>query len=266
MASRSVLGKRRRGNIGGRAFKRRKFRARKSSTYGNKSDSYGGIRYRARRWSRRRWNSTLWSSTQQKSHYRVAATWIDTITTPASATLQRMQIMQATDNGSGKFWEAGGGALDVDGGTMPLFTDDIVIRGGKVSITITFVDASVALGDHLKLRIHLVKGAKNVNLTNFNSSARDAAYDSTMFPEFRDVVGRIVLSRSFQLSPEQGSSRTISFRIPIQKVDIGAWSSLSTGRYYWVLMANNPANNTATVANITMSMNLSFSGDVIGST
>lgn len=268
IASRSILGKRRRTGYVTRPFKRRRLVKRsnqKVSTYGNRSDTVSSFRYKARRWSKRRWNRTLWNSTQQKPHFRVAAAWSDAQATPASRLLSRTVIFQAMDNGSA-FWTAAGGAIDVDGGTMPIFNDDLVIRGGSVWCTITYVDSVTVLGDHVKCRLFLVRGAPNVNLSGFNSATRSASWDLTMFPEFKYTIGKVIMSKEFDLGSTQGDSRTIRYRLGVQKIDASAWSALQTGRLFWVLIMHNPATDDASNVNLTFGMSLSFTGDSVGTT
>lgn len=245
----------------GRFNRKRRFgrRAQKGAFFGTRDDKAISFGYRGKKISPSLWKKKLWDSTLQKSHYRVAATWIDTISTPANRSQSQSTIYQAQSNGN-LFWGATGGAIDVDGGTIPTFSDDLIIRGGSLSLTVTYVDNTVALGDHCKVKIMLIKGADNINFSGFNG-IRDANWDSTMFPEFRARVGKVLFQKEFDLGTEIGTAMTFKRRIGIQKIDTEGWGVLGTGRHYWVVTATNPANNAGTDLTLTFGMSMSFSGD-----
>lgn len=242
-------------------FQRRRGIGSKVTSYGNRNDFSANTAFKSRKISRKSWNHKLWDSTLQKAHYRVAATWVDSITAPANRTQAQHTIFQAMSNGNA-FWTAAGGALDIDGGTIPLFLDDLVIRGGTLSVTLTYVDDTITLGDHCKLRIALIKGAQNINFGTFNGT-RDANWDTTMFPEFTSTIGSVVFSREFDLQ-NNGTSMTFKRRIGIRKIDQGQWVTLGGARHYWYISATNPVNSASVPITLTFGMNMSFSGDIIG--
>jgi len=254
----------RRKNTGGitkrRRFANKKRYGKKSTTYSSLSTRSTNFGFKTKRTSGRIYRKKLWDDTLFKAHYRSCASVSTTTATPASGSLASGIIYQALDPGS-RFWTAAGGAIDVDGGTMPLFTDDIILRGGVCEIN--FVNTDPDDNDIINFGIYFIRGADNPDLASFNSTSYPKLWDPRIYPEFKGKVGSILQRWNFVLKP--GEEMTIKRRLRIQKVDIAAWANQGTGRLYWVVVANS-INATAATYTYNIGYNVSFSGDVVGTT
>lgn len=260
IASRSVLGKRRRLVSGGSRFKRRRTNTgRRTRTLTTKSGFGSALRFKSRKLPRRRWNSMLWNSTLQKAHYRSNAALTSTVTTSLTNPTGVITIVDAIDNGVAPFYTVAGGAIVLDQGTaVPLFKDDIIIRGGKMCLSFLNSDAALSV----EIQAWLIKPAPRINTTNLPSVV-PAGWDPSLVSEFTKDVGRIMYSTKFLLEP--GNISTVERRIPIQKIDQEAWAD-DGQRWKWIVLCRDYNNTLAVNVLVTSYFNLSFAGDAIGTT
>jgi len=85
VASRSILGKRKRTGYASRPFKRRRVFSQKfKSSTSNQGAGYG-LQFKSRRLRGRRWRSKLWNDTLAKSHWRSVAATTTTFSSNASS-------------------------------------------------------------------------------------------------------------------------------------------------------------------------------------
>lgn len=260
IASRSVLGKRRRLTSGGSRFKRRRTNtSRRTRTLTTKSGFGSALRFKSRRVPRRRWNSMLWNSTLQKAHYRSNAALDTTITTQAGTSSATISVLDAMDNGVAPFYTVAGGAQVLDqGSSVPLFKDDIIVRGGKMCLSFSNSSASVSV----EIQAWLIKPAPRFTSVNLPSVV-PAGWDPTLVSEFRNDVGTVKYSTKFLLEP--GNISTIERRIPIQKIDQEAWADDGM-RWKWIVLVRDFTNIVTAPVGVTSYFNLSFAGDAIGTT
>lgn len=201
----------------------------------------------------------LWNSTLQKAHYRSNAAASSSITTQPGVSSGTITILDAIDNGVAPFYTLAGGAQVLDQGTsIPLFKDDIILRGGKMCLS--FNNDSTT--SSIEIQAWLVKTAPRPNFTLL-PSAVPAGWDPTLVSEFKKDVGSIKYSTKFLLEP--GNISTIERRIPIQKIDQEAWAD-DGQRWKWIVLVRDYITLVTVNVGITTYFNLSFSGDAIGTT
>lgn len=243
-------------------FARRR-RGGKSNSYSTRSSGASGFGYRNRKVSGRAFRRNLFNSTKFSTHWRSVGGVLNTTGSPASAVLSRSIVYNAIDNGvTSSFWLATGGAIDVNGATLPIFRGDIVMRGGVVGAHINNTDATGT--DILNVKLMLGIAPDIPNTSGFNSATRPIGWDVTMFPEFSNFVMKSVLKTwDFVLKPQE--QMTVKYRMGVRKIDKQEWIA-SGQRPYWIVILNGPANNNVTDCNFTTFFSLSFTGDAVGTT
>lgn len=252
--------------IRSRPMKRRRFvrrrglrRMQQSNTITTQSGVGKSLLLKSRKISRRRWNNLLWTSTLQKSHYRSAGATSGFAATQVSNTVWTVNTEQALDNGLGPFWTTAGGTVALDQGvTVPLFRGDIVLRGGKVGISI-YNDST---SGPIECWVMLIKAAPRFTVANLPPTP-PVGWDPSMTPEFTKDIGRIVYSRKFML--ENQATGGAERRLPIQKIDQESWTT-DQQRWYWITLVRDFDPVDQNVVRIVTYFNVSFSGDAIGTT
>jgi len=256
IASRSVLGKRRRLQSGAR-FKRRRLNTRRRRAVTQTTQSAVGrfLPFRSRRVPGRTWRSMIWRDSLQMSHYRSNAARSSSITSAATVTQKTISMIDALDNGAGFFWNSSGGAqvLDTAGG-IPTWNGDIILRGGKTSCS--FYNESTA--NPVEIEAFYIIPSPRMT-TGVVPTLVTVGWDPSIIPEFRQNVGKIIYRTKFLLEPNATS--TIDRRLRVQKIDQKAWSDGMRPR--WIITVRDFASSAVLTTNVitVVSFNLSFAGD-----
>lgn len=256
VASRSVLGKRKASGTARRPFKKRRFvRSRRSSAFGSHSSAGQGRLFRSKKVVRKRWNSMLWNSTLQKQHYRSISSTSNSQATPGGAPTMAISQYSAL-NLTGNFYNAAGGAQAVDAAVpVPVFQDDIIIRGGMLKLTLT---NEVASSEPIKVIVFLVKTGTSSNFALLPITA-PISWDPSIVIEWNRNIGKIMLRREFLI--ENSNVNEITWRLPVQKMDPSMYQNgLMT--YHWIVCTNSPAGGAVNLI-VVRSFNLSFVGDAV---
>lgn len=236
----------------------RRTRRSKNTSYSSKSTGTSSFGYKRSRLNVRKYRKALWDGTQFKAHYRSIGGVANVTGTPASPVLARSTVYNAIDNGvNSTFWLATGGAIDIDGGTVPTFEDDIILRGGVLAVDISNTDALST--DVITMKVILGIAPDLPSTGGFNSATRPIGWDATMFPEFRSFIMKRVW-KEWNLVIKPGDRVTLKHKLSITKIDQAKWNA-SGGRPYWIVVANS--SSAATIADYTFTTyySLSFSGD-----
>lgn len=244
-----------------RTFKRRSVRRGANSVAYNNQNGIGkSLPFKGRKLTKKSWNHKLWDSTLQKAHYRSNGAIGGVLSTPNLNTQVTIVTAQALNNGVAQFWQTGGGAIEVnDGFGVPTFEDDIIVRGGKVGITLFNLGGDGAAGNSpVRAEVFLVKQSPRPTLSNLPGTAF-VGWDPTIIPEFKRDIGTIVFRREIIIEP--GQLFACERRIPIMKIDQESFST-DNQRWIWIVAANDFENTSAVSVNIITFFNLSFSADV----
>lgn len=249
--------KRKRAGLGVRPFKRRKISYRRKSNTLTSQAGYGNIMpYKSRRVPRRRWNRMLYNSTTQKTHYRSVGATSGTATTTLLNTTLQINTVQAMDNGIGAFWTAAGGLLAVDPGVAPpTFKDDIIVRGGKIGISM-YNDSTT---DPVEITVYLIKNAPRMTLANMPANP-NVGWDPTTVSEFYKDIGVVVYKRRFLL--EANAVGECEYRLPVLKVDQEAWTT-DQQRYLWITAVRDFDPAVQNTIRFVSYFNLSCTGDAL---
>jgi len=199
----------------------------------------------------------LWESTLFSTHYRSLFCGTGSFATPANNTdlsTGGLNLIRATNN----FWTAAGGALPVDIGTpVPLFKGDIILRGGIWSVTFY----NPGPGD-VMLTCWECFTIPDPNLALFPTAAVKG-WDPTISGDFTTLIGKAKYNKMVNL--EGGNSYTISGRFRVQKIDEAVHAL--EGKSPWLFFGIGNIGQVIPVnVNYTLSYNLSFSADAIGTT
>jgi len=242
----------RRSNMGGLA---------RSNQFTSQSGIGSGLRYRARKQSISLWRKKLWDATLFKKHYRSVRNTTASVATPVLQNQATIEFSNALRLGSNDFYTTAGGAFDPDGLTVPTFVpdDDIVIRGGKITLRICNKHDTEANADPLDVRVYLIRSGRNYSQAGLITT-QAVNWDPSMFIDFQTNLGRIVYNKKFLLRDEETAS--IEYRLKIQKID---QTDYQNGRlsYHWIMVVSNPDTVGARQLQYTTGYSLSFTGDAI---
>lgn len=234
-------------------FKRRKrtiFRRRRKATSfsGQTSGSRRQLGFTARRLSRRSWKSSLYRSTRHLPHYRSQDATTITPTSSATASIMKVQFTPALFN---DFWESSMlQPLDSGATTDPLFTGDLVIRGGKMGLSLYNDESS-----SVKIFVWLVKIRKGLTPT-FSTADKDLGWDPTLQPDFRSDYGTVIFSAQKIIQPQD--TWVLERRIPVMKIDRTEHTQNKT--YQWFVGINGQTGSAVDISGVVY-YNLSFTGD-----
>lgn len=231
---------------------RRKFR--RSTGLTSKSSSGSAIGFRAKKVTRRRWNNMLWNSTLMLTHYRSNSARAVVLTTDITASTGTFNAQSALKFGVNQFYTTAGGLQPQLSGTVaPVFEGDKIIRGGLIGAR--FTNESVD-PNPIFVNAFLVKTNSAFLAAALPAFVADG-WDPSIIPDFKQRVGRILLSRKFQL--ENANSAELTFRLPIFKMEDNSYIN-DRETYVWVFVLSN---SVAGIANVSTQFwyNLSFTAD-----
>ena len=198
----------------------------------------------------------IWRSSLQMAHYRSNAAYASTIVTRPLTVEKTVSVIEALYNGASAFWNSSGGAQMLDSGSLvPAFSSDIVLRGGKTSIS--FFNDSTA--NPVEIEAFYIAPVPRVTTTSIPTSV-SVGWDPSIIPEFNTTVGRIIYRTKFLLEPLATS--TIDRRLRVQKIDQAAFTGGQRPR--WIVTARDFSGSAVLTTNVIccVSFNLSFAGDV----
>lgn len=247
-------------------FKRFRSGGRRTNSYTAQRGSAVALRFRGRRISRRAWRGSLFRSTRHKAHYRSIGIAVNSGSTGGTQGFSSPDLHFAVGGLSvpTAFWTTGGGlqAYDLTSPTPPLFQDDLIIRGGKVSLHVS-VPATVV--DAVAIRVWWIRTVKNAvaGATAIGPlGIQPYGWDPSTLADFDRIVGSIIHTSEAVLNPDN-SYATFEIRVPIQKANQVDW--LQGGpQILYAFQTTNLSSNTSVPINWTSTWNLSFSGDANG--
>lgn len=246
----------------GRSFKKRRTArrrtARKSNNFTSQNGHGGGIRYNGRKVKPSMYRKLLWNSTVLKTKYRSNNVITGTIATPASVSTYTVQQRNAFNTGA-QFWTGSGGAIAPDGTqSLPTFTGNMIIRGGKIGLRITNAfDANDALRWSVQCNVMLIKTSRAF-IAGAIPTTVGLGWDVTLLQDFATNVGKVVYQKNFLL--RDADTANIEYRLKVQTVDPGDYAAVRN-TYLWVIIAGNVDNPVSTLVTTQVYHNLSFVGD-----
>jgi len=246
-----------------RRMKRRRT-ARKSLTWTSQMGVGKNLTYRSRKLSKRTWRRKLWADTLATTHFRSSGCSPVTTTTSTAqgdglVTLY-LPTFIGTPGPTTAFWTATGGlqATDEGAGTVTFDTTDLVIRGGKVGITLTCPDA---VTEEIGVTVYVVQLYSNPdyqllpNIVTWGSMV-DAG------PDFNRRLGKVLYNKSTVMSNTY-SNFTLEHRLKVQKIDQETHGTVLGNQIGFVVTATPLQTSPVTGFDLPTIVyhDLSFSGD-----
>lgn len=258
VASRSVLGKRRRTGNASRPFKRRRMvRGRRVTNFTSQSSGGSGLRFRSRFIRKSAYRRILYRDTAAAIHFRsvLANTLLG-----ACDILQSNVFITLTPSIRfvDPFYTAIGGTSNPNGVAVPpSFNGPIIIRGGKIGLNIANKIDADSSREVINVQVFLIKtGAEYDPL--LLTTTQPVGWDPSLIRDFSRDIGRVVYSRRFLLRDQDVVN--IERRLPVMKIDQTAYNANRLS-YVWLIACNNPDTIGARQVQITRYYNLSFSGE-----
>jgi len=219
-------------------------------------------KYSPRRW-RRRLLSDSFASTHYRSIFARGFAFGTAAVGPGATSNLHFDKVLALPSAT-PFWTTGGGAQPVDqGNAVPGFGRNIILRGGRISVTAALRTNAV---ETVKVTVFLIwrKPCSDDTIVPANGD-RAFLWDPSVEPDFTRY-GRILWKKHALLEPQTGSSSVQMFHnLRPQKIDHENFEK--NGQHLeWVVCCQKitALNNLATTTvDFQFGHSLSFSGDEI---
>lgn len=245
-------------------FRRRSRRNGRTTT--NRASSATTVGFRARKTSTRTFRRMLWRDTLNQTHHRSLLDQTVVVATPNNLTQATLSILEGLP---GNFWTAAGGTVAHDTGTaVPLFSGDLVLRGGISRITLTnrVNPTDTMPSDPVRVSIFAVWTKKVPGVITFPSPV-PTMWDPSTVADFL-TYGRVLFKREALLKGD-GEVLSCYFRYKVQKIDRAVFNS-GGGRLQWFVLVSQTSNTEAIAVpenvDVVLSHNVSFAADAIGTT
>ena len=210
----------------------------------------------------------LWRDSAMKAHYRSILALSDSFSTPTGSISCGVFYYPTIEFGA-RFWTPAGGALAIDTAVpVPNFQDDIILRGGMITMTLANdPDADDAADLHTTIYLIISDETPSVGALippdgstgTFATFSRD--WDPSCVPDSTRVFAKKILMKR-QALLKSGETLVVSHRLRIQKIDQENYLN-DNNKLYWVVKTACNTGSTNTYR-VTASYNMSFSGDAIG--
>lgn len=223
--------------------------------------SNANITFRRNKTSLRSYRANLWNSTKFMNHYRSvggqAAVAVNTPIFAVGGTTVTV-VTHASLSSTTPFWLSTGGAQPIDNGVgVPLFSpSSIVIRGGKVRITLT----NTSTDETVRARVWAVWAKSNQTQVIVPASA-PIGWDPTMIPDFSQAY-KMLFGREVLLLPG-ARPMEVEAKLKIQKIDQDTFLNEVAGKIIWFVTLSETfdIDGTVTAVGLQTSHSLSFTGD-----
>lgn len=278
MARTTQTRKRSRSNFGGRFAKRRRvFRRRRTgkrtTTFTNQA-SYGSgalSMFRRKPFSARRFRNEIFKDTMWKPHYRSirSISFIGSTNGLGLSTVRSDIFMDMPLQPSGSdFFTTAGGAVNVDGAAMPLFTTSgIMIRGGSIWATIMNIEVDIAGEFHAEaMRVKFWFGytvpRPAVLPSTLFPSQNDNSWDPTIVSDFQSRIGKIYYQTEVLL--RNGECFEFKRKLRASKLNYDDFKLQGGNPFIMVQVVNlkhEPTNNS--FFSYKSGYNMAFSGDAV---
>lgn len=262
------------GRSNGRAFKKRKttFRRRrmrrgaKNITWTSQTGVGKNLIYKSRRISKKSWRRKLWNDTLAVQHYRSIGNTINTVTSSVTQAIGANTLVLPTFVGAPgpttAFWTATGGLQATDAGAATVTFDetDLVIRGGRVGITVTCPDT---ITEEIGVTISVVRLISN---PDFGTLPTTTVYGSNIDagPDFTRRFGRVVYRKTAVMSNTY-SNFSLEHRLTVEKIDQETFGTVLGGQIGFVVTVTPLQTSPGAAYSLpTISYHdLSFTGDSV---
>jgi len=249
-------------------FKRRIRRrgGRRTLAWTSQTGTLQGIQFKSRKLTKRAWRRKLWQDTLAVQHYRSSGVGTATLTTSTALGDGSVTIINPTFIGAPSattaFWTVAGGLQATDEGATAVTFDetDLVIRGGRIGITITCPDT---ITEEIGATINVVRVFPN---PDYGLVPAIITYGSNLDsgPDFSRRFGKVLYKKTAILSNTY-SSMTVEHRLMVEKIDQETFGTVLGGQVIFVVVLT--PLQTSPVAGYDLPAltyhDLSFTGDTV---
>ena len=252
----------------GRMARRGRRSGRSTTAYTSEAAKANSFGFRSRRVRPRAYRKMLWRDSAMKSHYRSVLALSDPFTTVAG-TISSQVFYYPTMEFGARFWTPAGGAIPIDTAvTVPNFQDDIILRGGMLSMNVCNTGVGGIESGDINVTVYLIISDELPSIgalippdgSTGSTATFSRDWDITCVPDSKRVFAkRTLLMRNALLKPLD--SVKVMHRLRVQKIDQQDYLN-DNNKMYWVVKVSSNHGNTDGYR-VTASYNLSFSGDAV---
>jgi len=215
--------------------------------------------YRSKKLSASAFRRKLWQDTLSSQHYRSvdsnAVAQTTGATTGAGSVGLYTPLLSAA--GGNPFWTVAGGLLPPDtAGVSPIFRGDVVLRGGKIGISIS---AAGTVPDATIVKVWTVKTVSNPIVARV-VTPQSLGWDPSMSPDFISEFGRVISYREACINGNF-PILTVEHRLKVQKIDQASFVDDFGHQYVFIVHVVNAVDTTDTSLTVIPYHNVSFSAD-----
>lgn len=245
-----------------RRFRGIRSRGRSNRTWTSQSASGQFMGYKSRKIRSRTFKRILWRDTLSQNHYRSSGTGLATLATGTTqgigTVLEVDPLFIGTPGPTTAFYTATGGLLpqDLTGTTATFGTGRLVIRGGRVGIT---VSAPASVTDEIACTIWVVFLKKGANRSALPALASyGVMIDGS--PDFTTEFGKVLYQRNAILNTAY-PNMTVEHRLRLQSIDQHEFATVVGQQIAFIVAVQNLSSTTSVTMNVATYHDLSFSGD-----
>lgn len=238
----------------------RRKKGRRNTSYTSKKGTGSAIPFRSRKISGRRYRSILWNDSILRTKYRTNFAFTQGQTTPLTSSAMSVVLYDAFGNTASPPWTVGGGALANDFGTpVPIFSGDIIIRGGVLGIRISNQSAD---SQPQEVKVFLLvtpnRSTTGAALAPPAISDQPVGFDLSQLTDFPSIYGKVLYSKTALI--ENSNVVEFVYRMRTHRIDRYQYAQAAK-RFYWVVAVGGTETAAASTATVTQYWNASFVGD-----
>lgn len=208
------------------------------------------------------WKRELWKDSDAALKYRSNNSGAFALTTPSAPDDGSVNfIPMIFDGAANPFWTIGGGTVQMDTGTAPTFAAKLFIRGGISTFVFTNLTVRPIFLRTWRCRSTVNGSVPTAAFTvaqGWDPSLPNPALPVTSLE--RDVWKNYKFWGNVDTLVETGKSIERTAKIRASRVDMDAHVN-GRSRDFWVFYVQNPWDGTTVTAGVTVSHNLTFTGD-----
>jgi hypothetical protein len=233
------------------------------TAFTSRKGPFSGTPFRGRRIKPHAWKRSLFSHTRHLNHWRSNSAQAFTTSTGGTVGVGNIVVHTPLVPIAGMpFWTIGGGAVSTDTGVaVPLFDGDIILRGGKIGITLV---KDVTSTDVIQVQVWVFRLIPNPELGLIPSNS-PLGWDPSLTADISRAFGKVIGYKTTTMTVT-GEDFTMEYRLGVQKMDQHIVATDTGSQPLFFIKCTNLTSNTDVNVHGLIYHNVSFTGDAIGST
>jgi len=194
-------------------------------------------------------------------HYRAIKSVSSQFNTQAGVDTMTCVPFSALRPSGVNFWTAAGGAVTPDAAnTLPVFTGNLILRGGMIGLRLTNnFDTTDGQRNTLAGTVMLVRTTKQYVVGSIPGSV-PVGWDPSYIQDFTSKVGTILYKKNFLL--RDADICNVEYRLKVRAIDqtdyFSDWSQL-----VWMVLGGNVDIAAVRTMSLTAYYNISFTGQTV---